>query len=294
MTTPVDFGACAAVEPHARRTKPRPHRTPGPGAYDVLNTPTDVTTKFRRSGGNKVGLAVRFRKNAHDTLSPGPGVYALNPAVGDQTLSTKKSAGRVTFNMGKRGSRKRYQGSLVHAYTNPNSSLGTKSASAFGASTADRFAQNKRDILASCSPGPGSAWTSMPSTLVTKGGATVGTSRRFMNDRKLSADASANQSVVGSVSEELSFYEKDHARPGPGAYSLPSTTGKQPISTMKSPTVPVFTTGTRAAKPIERTPGPSDYEGRTSLGRQPSSKLRSEPSCRFGAAARPALMNPVG
>ena len=43
-----------------------------------------------------------FNKKAHDTISPGPGVYALNPSVGDQTLSTKRSAGRVTFNMGKR------------------------------------------------------------------------------------------------------------------------------------------------------------------------------------------------
>ena len=45
----------------------------------------------------------------------------------------------MTFNMGKRGEKKRYQGSLVHAYIDPHSRLDTRSASAFGASTADRI-----------------------------------------------------------------------------------------------------------------------------------------------------------
>ena len=190
MTTPIDFGNCSQAVPHERRFNPRakPKKSPGPGSYDIVNTRTDVTTKYKTTPTYKMGssTAPRFNKKAHDTISPGPGIYQLNPSVGDQTLSTKRSAGRVTFNMGKRGEKKRYQGSLVHAYIDPHSRLDTRSASAFGASTADRFAQSKRDILNSCSPGPGSAWKhGIYSGLSKRGGATLGTARRFMNDKTL-------------------------------------------------------------------------------------------------------------
>ena len=293
MTTPIDFGNCSQAVPHERRFNPRarPKKSPGPGSYDIINSPTDITTKYKTTPTYKMGssTAPRFDKKAHDTISPGPGVYALNPSVGDQTLSTKRSAGRVTFNMGKRGEKKRYQGSLVHAYIDPHSRLDTRSASAFGASTADRFAQSKRDILNSCSPGPGSAWKhGIYSGLSKRGGATLGTARRFMNDKKLSAsDASLNQSIVESVTDKKSFYEEDHARPGPGQYTIPTTMGPYPDSKMRSVVVPVFTEGTRETKPPKRTPGPSDYEGRSTMGRQPISTKRSEPGFRFGAAERP-------
>ena len=101
MTTPIDFGNCSQAVPHERRFNPRakPKKSPGPGSYDIINTPTDVTTKYKTTPTYKMGssTAPRFNKKAHDTISPGPGVYALNPSVGDQTLSTKRSAGRVTF-----------------------------------------------------------------------------------------------------------------------------------------------------------------------------------------------------
>ena len=292
MTTPIDFGNCSQAVPHERRFNPRakPKRSPGPGSYDIINTPTDVTTKYKTTPTYKMGssTAPRFNKKAHDTISPGPGIYQLNPSVGDQTLSTKRSAGRVTFNMGKRGEKKRYQGSLVHAYIDPHSRLDTRSASAFGASTADRFAQSKRDILNSCSPGPGSAWKhGIYSGLSKRGGATLGTARRFMNDKTLSTDASLNQSIVESVTDKKSFYEEDHARPGPGQYEIPTTMGPYPDSKMRSVVVPVFTEGTRETKPPKQTPGPSDYDGRSTMGRQPISTKRSEPGFRFGAAERP-------
>ena len=116
----------------------------------------------------------------------------------------------------------------------------------------------------------------------------MGTARRFMNDKKLSAsDASLNQSIVESVSDKKSFYEEDHARPGPGQYTIPTTMGPYPDSKMRSVVVPVFTEGTRETKPPKRTPGPSDYEGRSTMGRQPISTKRSAPGFRFGAAERP-------
>ena len=97
MTTPIDFGNCSQAVPHERRFNPRarPKKSPGPGSYDIINTRTDVTTKYKTTPTYKMGssTAPRFNKKAHDTISPGPGVYALNPSVGDQTLSTKRSAG---------------------------------------------------------------------------------------------------------------------------------------------------------------------------------------------------------
>ena len=47
MTTPIDFGNCSQAVPHERRFNPRarPKKSPGPGSYDIINTPTDVTTK---------------------------------------------------------------------------------------------------------------------------------------------------------------------------------------------------------------------------------------------------------
>ena len=100
-------------------------------------------------------------------------------------------------------------------------------------------------------------------------------------------DASLNQSIVESVTDKKSFYEEDHARPGPGQYTIPTTMGPYPDSKMRSVVVPVFTEGTRETKPPKRTPGPSDYDGRSTMGRQPISTKRSEPGFRFGAAERP-------
>ena len=184
--------------------------------------------------------APSFNKKAHDTISPGPGIYQLNPSVGDQTLSTKRSAGRVTFNMGKRGEKKRYQGSLVHAYIDPHSRLDTRSASAFGASTADRFAQSKRDILNSCSPGPGSAWKhGIYSGLSKEGRRDARHGKRFMNDKKLSAsDAYLNQSIVESVGDKKSFYEEDHARPGRASTRSRRRWARIPTRKMRSVSCP--------------------------------------------------------
>ena len=92
----------------------------------------------------------------------------------------------------------------------------------------------------SCSPGPGSAWKhGIYSGPQKEGGATLGTARRFMNDKKLSAsDASLNQSIVESVGDKY-FYEEDHARPGPGQYTIPTTMGPYPDSKMRSVVVPL-------------------------------------------------------
>ena len=68
MTTPIDFGNCSQAVPHERRFNPRakPKKSPGPGSYDIINTPTDVTTKYKTTPTYKMGssTAPRFNKKA--------------------------------------------------------------------------------------------------------------------------------------------------------------------------------------------------------------------------------------
>ena len=58
MTTPIDFGNCSQAVPHERRFNPRarPKKSPGPGAYDIINTPTDVTTKYKTNQRLDLGI----------------------------------------------------------------------------------------------------------------------------------------------------------------------------------------------------------------------------------------------
>ena len=104
MTTPIDFGNCSQAVPHERRFNPRakPKKSPGPGAYDIINTPTDVTTKYKTTPTYKMGssTAPRFNKKAHDTISPGPGVYALNPSdIKDNTSIVPRHTPRIEYSV---------------------------------------------------------------------------------------------------------------------------------------------------------------------------------------------------
>ena len=61
MTTPIDFGNCSQAVPHERRFNPRakPKKSPGPGSYDIINTPTDVRDKVQNNPNLQDGLVDR-------------------------------------------------------------------------------------------------------------------------------------------------------------------------------------------------------------------------------------------
>ena len=226
--------------------------------------------------------------------------------MGRQVSSRSESAARATFGRAKKGAKP-----AGNATPGPGEHAGQSGASqsqpvtrarapahAFGGPLCkrDRFGESEIAARNPRSPGPG--LYNVPSTLLAStapGSPTLGTARRFMNDPKLTVGAvSGGGGVCDPGSSQRSFYETEHARPGPGTYQDKSALGKQALSPNRSAETFKFCTSQRGPTADNTTPGPGQYSARAFLGTQVSTKTRTSPQFKFGTARRGSLMNPVG
>lgn len=245
------FGPCEALKPHAGKPRSAP-TAPGPGSYDVAPSGRTQAANFGES------RSLRFTSN---TTSLGS-TYSTS-SVGRQVI--KSTAPTPTFG---RAARKPTVASPGPGPSDYEWSTTQGRAHAFSGPLArfDRFA-TKDEAL---SPGPMAY--SLPSTFA-KGGTVVGTSERFMTRPK----------------SQPSFYELEHASPGPNVYAGNSSFGTQVVSGARSSSTSKFGSAPRFrnARVHATNPGPGDYSAnRTYFGRQALSRVRTAPQFRFGTSRR--------
>merc|ERR1712070_1357403 len=107
----------------------------------------------------------------------------------------------------------------------------------------------------------------------------------------------ASWSTDSTSIDEMSHTEKEHDRPGPGAYQLNREfTKPQALSTKKTPPSYRWGTGTRKAKKPagHDTPGPGAYDTFIPKGGNPNSRVKTAPIVKFGTSERKPMMVPVG
>ncbi|KAJ1622611.1 hypothetical protein T492DRAFT_846193 [Pavlovales sp. CCMP2436] len=252
-----------------------------------------------RDQREKVFISMAHTKSIFGRASPGPAMYGLPSATGNQILSTKGSQPRWAF-----GSAQRFPASSKSEVASPgpgtynnHPALGRQITSAyvtqpiFGFGTAQQranwkvFISQEHNLAFYGREGPGPTYN-IGSTM---GRQSLSTMRSSPNLSFGSADRSGQSSQLKRAANQ----------PGPASYSLDAAIGRQIRSTMRSSATPSFGTGKQSHNPaiyiseeINKSffgrigPGPTTAIQMPGFYRQPLSRNRSSPQWGFGSASR--------
>jgi len=249
--------------------------TPGPAGYTLHGSVGKQESSVRPSSAQwQFGTASRFSSAGRpvvDQKNPGPGAYGALGSVGMQTSSKKRSMPIYGFGTSTRDNRRKVFVSQGHnkelfgvqspgpsayvlrAAVGKQVSSKRESHPAWVFGSANRF--NYEDVKrAAATPGPGAY-----------------SHRNAVSTQVSSVKPSAPNFGFGTsdrVQQAKVYMGKYHEKgggkttPGPGAYSLASAVGRQPLSKMMSSCAWGFGTQERSPRvsPIAfSTPGPGSY-----------------------------------